>query len=391
MMVTITSSNTTKKKNSWSSTVANQNMESAQRVVVLGVILLILLLALVNQRDNAESIMTTLTTAADERSASLLSVFDVTYQEENRPDLRQWEGCTIDSIPSSSTQPDELKAFWVPMFPNSDAGIVGNLIRLLTNSPNGHKNYYASAPGLKKCRGGGSRTISCEQIHPVVGIGPPPERQTDRYQSKILLAMRNPLMAIPAHHHSKAVKYHGATAQVPIDDWREFRDQYFMTSVQDGWRRVLTTWKEMEGYDHEPFYLPYEHLLDVTKGPVLTGQLANVLKTAGYQVVTNTGCVWYQAVHDQLNSSSREQQQQRHPQYDYVDGYIPSLTREQKVALVDELNDIHTTYPTDQALHELLIEYIDQVQREVRTDIPWVNQTASSSTTNGGSGNGQHR
>jgi hypothetical protein len=193
-MVTITSSSSSSSKNSLSGgaataarrnnnrknsiVVTNQNMESAQRAVVLGVILLILLLALVNQRDNAESIMTTLT---DERSsASLLSVFDVTYHDENRPDLSQWEGCTIDSIPPSSSRLDELKAFWVPMFPNSDAGIVGNLIRLLTNSPNGHKNYYASAPGLKKCRGGGSRTVSCEQIHPVVGIGPPPERQTDR-------------------------------------------------------------------------------------------------------------------------------------------------------------------------------------------------------------------
>jgi hypothetical protein len=207
--------------------------------------------------------------------------------------------------------------------------------------------------------------------------------------------MRNPLMVIPAHHHNKAIKYHGATAQVPIDEWRQFRDQYFMTSVRGDWRRLLTTWKEMEGYDHEPFYLPYEHLLDVTKGPVLTGQLANVLKAAGYQVVTNTGCVWYQAVHDQLlnSSSSSRQQQQRHPQYDYVDGYIPSLTREQKVALVEELHDIQTTYPTDQALHELLSEYMDQVQREERTDIPWVNQTASSSTTttNVGGGDGLHR
>jgi hypothetical protein len=362
--------------------VLRQSMESAQRIVVLGVVILILLLALVNQHDNAQSSILLLSTSSSEDQVSSLStVFDVTYQDESRPDLSQWDGCTIDSLSSSSPkQPDGLKTFWVPMYPNSDGGMIGNLIRLLTDSPKAHKSYYAKAPGLKKCISAGSITISCEQIHPVVAIGPPPEQQISRYQPKILLGIRHPLTAIPAHLHDKAVRYHGATTQVDIDEWRNFRDAHFANVVRDSWRWTLSTWKELGGnayYDSEPFYLPYEHLLDATKGPALTEQLAVVLRNAGYHTVTNTGCVWYHAVKDKLQGGDAAVTTQRHPHYDYVDSYIPSLTREQKVALMDELNNIRQIYPSDRSLDELLDEYIAMVQNERRTDIPWVNQTAA--------------
>jgi hypothetical protein len=378
-MVTISTSSSRRTRRE----VLRQSMESAQRIVVLGVVILILLLALVNQHDNAQSSIM-LSTSSSEDQTSLSAVFDVTYHDESRPDLSQWEGCTFDRL--SSPQPDGLKTFWVPMYPNSDGGMIGNLIRLLTENPKAHKNYYAKAPGLKKCISAGSITISCEQVHPVVGIGPPPEQQISRYQPKILLGIRHPLTAIPAHLHDKAVKYHGATKQVDIDEWRNFRDAHFANVVRDSWRWTLSTWKELGGnvyYEPEPFYLPYEHLLDAMKGPALTERLAVVLRTAGYHTVTNTGCVWYHAVKDKLlrpigndADAAVTQQPQRHPHYDYADSYIPSLTREQKVALMDELNDIRQTYPTDRSLNELLAEYIDIVQNERRTDIPWVNQTA---------------
>lgn len=393
----------------------HQNMESAQRFVVFCVAILILLLALVNQSENAETIMisetsSSLSVAATTTTTTVSPVFDTTYQEDDRPNLSQWEGCTIDNHAITS-QPKILKAFWVPMYPNSDGGIVGHMIRLLTNSPAGHKNYYASMPGLKKCKSKSSVTISCEQIHPVVGIGPPPEMQTARYQKKVLLGMRHPLTGIPAHHHAKAVKYHGATAQVDIDSWRSFRDRFFIDSVHDSWRHLLATWKELgdgggKYYDPEPFYLPYEHLLDVTKGPALTEQLASILRTAGYNVVAtnNTGCVWYHAVRKRLQQrpmttttaepgQQQQQQQQplRHPHYDYADSYIPSLTREQKIALIDELNDIRKAYPTDLVLNELLAEYITTVQNDPRVDTPWVNQTITTSSVVSSSGDGERR
>lgn len=143
-------------------TICSNDMDISQRAVVLGVVILLLLLALVNQRDNAESIIA----ASSENS---LSLFDVTYKDDEttRPDLSPWEGCTIGTI--TARQPKTLKAFWVPMFPDSDAGIIGTMVKMLTNSPFGHKNYYAKGPDLKKCKSSSSVTISCEQIHPVVG------------------------------------------------------------------------------------------------------------------------------------------------------------------------------------------------------------------------------
>jgi hypothetical protein len=345
------------------------NMESSSRAILFGVAMMIILLALVNQHDSAESIIV----AGSETSMAL---YDVTWKDENRPDLSQWEGCTIEPI--SSRQPRRLKPFWVPMYPYSDENIIGNLILLLTGTPRtAHKNFYARGRGFKKCAKGNTVTITCEQFHPVVGISPPPENLSGHYQAKILMGMRNPLTGIPAHHHTKATLYHGATTQVEIDEWRHFRDMYFMSTVKDQWRAVLTTWKEMKGYDHTPMYLPLEHLVDPAKGPALTEQLANELRAAGYSVTTNPACAWYKAVKSKLSG-------QYHPHYDYVRTYIPSLTEAQKVQLVDELNDIRTMYGTgDSLLDQLLAEYIDTIQRDKRNDTPWVNRTISS-TKNGG-------
>lgn len=144
-----------------------------------------------------------------------------------------------------------------------------------------------------------------------------------------------------------------------------------MPGVKDAWRKLLTTWIEMEGYDHQPLYLPLEHLLDPVKGPALTERLAQELRQAGYLVVQNTSCVWYNTIKDQFDGPN-------HPHYHYVKYYIPALTKEQKMELINEFNDLRTIYgKNDPSLDQLLIEYIDAVQKEKRTDTPWVNQTAT--------------
>ena len=55
---------------------------------------------------------------------------------------------------------------------------------------------------------------------------PSPAQQSKVFGKAILMALRNPITAFPAHHQSKAEAYHGQKGQVGKDAWIKFRDQY---------------------------------------------------------------------------------------------------------------------------------------------------------------------
>jgi len=86
----------------------------------------------------------------------------------------------------------------------------------LTGLSSGSKSYYAKSKGTKKCAGT-TMTVTCEQIHPIVGIGPAPEQQASKYQSNIVFPIRNPITAIPAHHQAKAVSSIHVLYSVNVD------------------------------------------------------------------------------------------------------------------------------------------------------------------------------
>jgi hypothetical protein len=305
-------------------------------------------------------------TATNEKTISVL---------DPKLDLSAYHDCKISPIPAPQNAAEQqklksAKAFWVPSYPISDAGIFSRLVNGLTGIPSGSKNYYASSKAQKKCFGVNMITVSCEQIHPVVGIGASVTRLRDRFQDTILLPLRNPATVIPAHFQNKAESYHGAVGQVDMDRWREFRDSWLELSVMEGWNSVIEIWKNMTEYSGIGLYLSYEHLLDVTKGPAVTKELATILRNAGFPVAREEDipCVWYHATHHRLV--------QDHIHYEFAVDYIPGYTVEQKEFVISQLERLQHEFADDLALAAILNEYIQEIRLHTPTDIPWVNKTA---------------
>jgi hypothetical protein len=278
------------------------------------------------------------------------------------PDVSAFQGCTVKPIvdrPSDEVL-YKLKPFWVPTYPNTDPGILLHLIDELTGIKHAYKNYYAKGHGLKKCFGR-SPTVACEQIHPIVGI-PSPEGQASKFQSRLIMPIRNPATVIPAHQQGKAEKYHQQQGQVPIDSWRGFRDAYLEESLWKGWRGLIDTWTSMIKYE-VGLYVPYEHLVSVEQGPALARQIATMLRDAGFPVVDNDSaeCVWFHTVQPLVVALG-------HPHYHYAVDYIPGYTITQKQYLISQLKEMQHDYTGDAALQAILDEYVQEVLSDTVTD-----------------------
>ena len=277
------------------------------------------------------------------------------------PDVSSFQGCTVKPIvdrPSDDVL-YKLKPFWAPSYPNTDPGVLLHLINELTGIKHAYKNYYAKGHGLRKCFGR-SPTVACEQIHPIVAI-PSPDG-TDKFQSRLIMPIRNPATVVPAHHQGKAVLYHQQQGQVPIDSWRAFRDTYLEESLFMGWRGLIDTWTSMTKYK-VGLYVPYEHLVSVEHGPDLARQIATMLRDAGFPVVDDDSaeCVWFHSVQPLVEALG-------HPHYHYAVDYLPGYTIEQKQYLIGELKNMQQDYTGDIALQAILDEYVQEVLNDTVTD-----------------------
>jgi hypothetical protein len=272
---------------------------------------------------------------------------------------------TITQVQQVSNNTAPTKPFWVPSYPNSDMGIFKDLVIRLTGESTAAKSYYAQSKAFKKCFGN-TRTFTCEMIHPIVSIGPPPEQQASKFQNQIILPIRNPITLFPAHHQSKAEQYHGATTQVNISEWRAVRDQYYQSSLVE-WKILIQTWKSMPGYDGGiVLYVVYEHFFRADTGPAQVQALGRVLQSAGFPLAavgedpsTNNNkdnlqhhfyeCTWYATM--------------RHRKSYAHDTYRPSFRREQMQIVIQFLRDMQTEFQNDTQLVQILQEYIEEANQ----------------------------
>ena len=293
------------------------------------------------------------------------------------PDL---DGCTVGpATVKESPQSNTNQPFWVPSYPASDNGLFAALVIALTGDVSSNaKSYYASSPVLKKCfsrNGHASMTITCQQLHPIVGIGPLPENQADKFQQKIIMPIRNPMTCIPEHYQQKAYMYHNAQGQVSIDEWRSFRDQWITKTMITEWKSVITAWKNMKEYDGIGLYVPFEHIMNIDRGPMVVNDLAFILREAGFPVVSSDDvkCVWYKVTKKHFQaaideSKNRNISPQQMLQYPFAIDYLPRYTAPQKEYMISELKSLSDTYPDDTSLVLLLNEYIQQIQQSTIND-----------------------
>jgi hypothetical protein len=304
------------------------------------------------------------------------------------------EGCTIGEATVTEPQSSStLKPFWVPSYPAADNGLFAPLVVALTGNVASYaKNYYASSPTLKKCfsRGGGGgnqMTITCQQLHPIVGIGPLPEKQVDKFQPRVIMPLRNPLTGAPEHYQQKAVLYHGATQQVPVSDWRAYRDEWLQQTIVSEWNSVVTTWKDMKEYQGIALYVPLEHVLDVQRGPLVVEELATLLRQAGFPVIpaSDVHCAWYRVTKSHIQAAIDRSAEDKisTPQalrYPFATEYIPGYTAQQKAYIITELHELQQRYPDDTVLLSILQEYILEIQETKVNDIMFVDDVSKNST-----------
>jgi len=330
-----------------------------QRMITISAgifIVIVMLIAAISQSAEAQS---------HQQLASFVSApsLEEVLKSYAPPDVSAIEGCTVNAITGAPSDDVlfKLKPFWMPAYPNTDHGLLSHIINNLTGISHASKSYYARGHGLRKCFGH-SPTVACEQIHPIMAIGPSPESQTDKFQPLLILPIRNPATALPAHHQGKAVKYHQQEGQVPIHMWRDFRDAYLEQTLFRGWRSVVDTWTNMTGYS-VGMYVPYELLIDLQAGPVLVRQLAALLRHAGFPVVDDASveCVWYQAIAPILTAPG-------HPHYHFAIDYLPGYTVEEKQYLIRELRQMQQDHSGDAVLTSILEDYVQEVLEETVTD-----------------------
>jgi len=159
-----------------------------------------------------------------------------------------------------------------------------------------------------------------------------------------------------------------SSSKVAVDSWRKDRDLYFADGLQ-GWKDQIKEWKvSMKEVYNISMFIPFEHLVDATKGPELLKRLTKLLEDFGFPIVVaddDMPCVWYKAlgkeILEQIDSHG----------YEYSD-YMPGYTQEHKDLLMKELSSMVEEYKDDdKELLLILQEYMDQVQSDISLDQPY--------------------
>jgi hypothetical protein len=280
-------------------------------------------------------------------------------------ELQSFENCST-AVPKVKAPSDfTTKPIWMSMAPFviSDS-FHKELINPLTGTSAGGKSFYASMKGkLRHCIGNG-QTVTCLNVHPGVEMNKGfPDSLSDKFYSKYILILRNPMTSFPATYNAKSTKYSGTVGQLPEENWREARDDWFEGMIEL-WKKTIVTWKETKNYD-VGMYFVYEDLYDMKKGPLLMKNLRSFLIEAGFNVASEheLNCIWYNAVGEENLRRFRKLR------YDYED-YIPGFTSIQKERILQELEDTKQKFTNDTQLVEILDRYIGEINSRLKIDVP---------------------
>ncbi|KAL7572042.1 hypothetical protein ACA910_001695 [Epithemia clementina (nom. ined.)] len=245
---------------------------------------------------------------------------------------------------------------------------------------------------------------------------------TAYFDPAIIYILRNPLSVFPAHHNAKAIKYHNLppTKQVPVTEWRSFRDEY-LPNVMESWKNQVRTWaKGLSSYYHVGLFLPFEHVRHPHHGPRLLQKLQRLLQDAGYPVrsynnyttttskrelnentfhkVTWLDCLWYSTVSSlavaapppstqnsgasksilepQLSTTNCEEKfwgKQKNPFYDFGIEYTPPYKRVQIDLMIKEMESFMLEFehlPPFKGLVNILREYVQEMRDYKYLDDP---------------------
>jgi len=282
----------------------------------------------------------------------------------------EFRKCTVSFQPPKAQEtPYKTKPIWIPAYPTSlKESIHKNIINQLTGLKQGGKSYYASAKNSLRFCFGSTETATCSNVHPMVEMAGGPDKKSDKFYPEYVMAIRNPMAAIPAFINEKQIKYHGLVGQMSENEWRKNRDEYFNGLIRE-WVNFLETWKS-SSYK-TGMYLVHEELHDVNEGPKALKRLRNILLNAGFVVApeVDVPCIWF-------NTIGEDNIQQNHMiKYEYND-YIPGYTKAQKEIFLTTLSTLVEKNAEDKELISILQYYLYTIVQTIRIDeIEYVNGT----------------
>lgn len=284
-------------------------------------------------------------------------------------DVNKFSECTISFKPPKANSEWSTKPIWLPAYPTSLKESTHKIIiKQLTGLDQGGKSYYASAKGGLRFCFGATETATCSNVHPMVDMAGGPDKKKEKFYSEYIMAIRNPMTAIPAFINDKDIKYHGGKGQMMEEEWRKSRDVY-LTHLIEEWKSFLAAWKKNSSYT-TGMYLVYEDLYDLYKGPAVLERLSNILHAAHFTVAPKEDipCIWFNAI-------GEDQLQQHHEKgYEYND-YIPGYTKAQHRLLLTAISSLIDEYREDKELVYILQGYKKTIAQYTRIDREYSNVT----------------
>jgi hypothetical protein len=255
------------------------------------------------------------------------------------------------------------------------------LSNMLTPGTAGCKQSHVSAKGrLKSCHSTVMQVSACTGM----GASEKVMRNTVKYDSRIVLVIRDLQTTYPAMFYDKDISFHEATSQAPENSWRRFRDQFFVTT---SWAQSISEWKSL--IDNSEYYniamvVQYEKLIDPTHGPKIVQRLGKLFQSAGFEstplmTLEDAKCIWYQVLEIKRKEWSTVNA--------FYKDYRPGFTPQQRDFMVETYRNLTATLsdPEDNNAVELvsiLNEYIENANDEnIKLDIPWQNITKEQGST----------
>jgi hypothetical protein len=180
------------------------------------------------------------------------------------------------------------------------------------------------------------------------------------YNAHAIFVIRNPANAIPSFHTRwwRAQKKLTMNNVFPVkNDWIEWRDKRFQAHLKS-WKVSLQEWQRgiaAAGVVDISLFLPFEEIIDSTKGPQLTSELAKQFQTALHPVeMTRTTCLWRRIANDE-----------HHPPREYP----PTYTSEQKKLLLQTLDELILLFTTKETLLVSILQgYRDDISVNLLLD-----------------------
>ncbi len=321
-----------------------------------------------DEQLNEETIQTVSTEDASEAALGRTKWLENHIESEEKTGLSYLEEkCRNFKIKyKKMIDPGKVKPIWFAFFPGTlPLPVYRDFIQTVTGLQGTGKSFYSRAPTIQRCISSKDMSITCQTVHPTVPMEERLIRDTNYESSVRILALRNPMTAIPFHVNEKQHLYHNLPPgeQVSIELWRSIRDEHFSTLLQN-WIDTISTWvdsaKNKDGTSEETniVYIPHESMSDPILGPQKVSDLLKEFHRLNIPITTkvrDATCLWYNFY--KTNPISVE--------YEYTT-YQPGYTIQQKNAMMTALQTLLNNQST--YLKTILQQYHDIILHECPID-----------------------